>query len=203
MLEERPRDPLAGSTWSAATTVAGFARSSPNEVLMRYARALRRAGGVRLLDLGCGAGRNAVPLAREGWNVLGTDLSWPMLRAAAERVREEGPQGRLRVALAPMDLLPPPTAASMSSWPMASGTWHVRARSSAAPWQKRRGWRSREPGSSSSPSHATRWPRPPDPFRARRTSSRTSRARPNASSPPRSCCRSSARLDSFLIRRFR
>jgi ubiquinone/menaquinone biosynthesis C-methylase UbiE len=100
------KDPLAGSTWSAAATVAGFTRSAPNEVLMRYAHARRREGGARLLDLGCGAGRNAVPLALEGWDVLGTDLSWPMLRAAADRARSEGLQSRLQVVLAPMDAAP-------------------------------------------------------------------------------------------------
>jgi SAM-dependent methyltransferase len=101
-----PKDPLAGSSWSSAATVAGFARSAPNDVLMRYARERRREGGARLLDLGCGAGRNAVPLAREGWHVLGTDLSWPMLRAAADRARTEGLEDRLQVALAPMDGVP-------------------------------------------------------------------------------------------------
>jgi SAM-dependent methyltransferase len=128
MLEERPRDPLAGSTWSAAATVAGFARSSPNEVLMRYAWERRRAGGVRLLDLGCGAGRNAVPLARESWDVLGTDLSWPMLRAAVDRVRAEGLQARLRVALAPMDLVPAPDRSF--DLVVAHGIWNL-ARSGA------------------------------------------------------------------------
>jgi SAM-dependent methyltransferase len=100
-----PKDPLAGSSWSSAATVAGFARSAPNEVLLRYAHE-RRVGGARLLDLGCGAGRNAVPLAREGWQVLGTDLSWPMLCAAAGRTRTEGLERRLQVALAPMDVVP-------------------------------------------------------------------------------------------------
>lgn len=73
---------------------------------MRYAQERRRDGGTRLLDLGCGAGRNAVPLAREGWDVLGTDLSWPMLRAAAERARAEGLERRLQLALAPMGVVP-------------------------------------------------------------------------------------------------
>ena len=58
-------DPLAGSQWSAPGTVAGFAKSAPNAVLMTFAEdERRRAGSAWLLDLGCGAGRNAVPLAR-------------------------------------------------------------------------------------------------------------------------------------------
>ncbi|HEU5196888.1 MAG TPA: hypothetical protein VFW70_19270, partial [Methylomirabilota bacterium] len=72
-------DPLAGSAWSAPGTVAGFKESRPNAVLMRYAEHERLRGpGGRALDLGCSAGRNAVPLARLGWDVIGIDLSWPM-----------------------------------------------------------------------------------------------------------------------------
>jgi SAM-dependent methyltransferase len=108
-VECAPKDPLAGSSWSAASTVAGFARSAPNQVLMGYAqRLLGRIGAGRVLDLGCGAGRNAVPLAGAGWEVLGTDLSWPMLRAAASRASDDAVRGRLALALAPMDTVPAP-----------------------------------------------------------------------------------------------
>ena len=87
--------------------VAGFAQSAPNPVLMRFAAdELLRSPGARLLDLGCGAGRNAVPLAGQGWDVLGIDLSWPMLGAAALRARENEGPGRLHLAFAPMDRIP-------------------------------------------------------------------------------------------------
>lgn len=100
-------DPLEGSTWSAPATVAGFARSAPNLVLMGLAeRELQRLGTARALDLGCGAGRNAVPLAGLGFDVVGTDLSWPMLSAAAERAREDRVEARVRLVLAPMDRIP-------------------------------------------------------------------------------------------------
>ncbi len=100
-------DPLAGSPWSAPATVAGFAQSAPNDALMRFAAdELPRAAGRRLLDLGCGAGRNAIPLARMGYDVLGLDLSWPMLGAAAGRAMDDPGAGRLRLALAPMDNIP-------------------------------------------------------------------------------------------------
>ena len=121
-------DPLAGSSWSTPATVAGFARSAPNEVLMRFARGERRAGASRLLDLGCGAGRNTIPLAREGWQVLGTDLSWPMLRAAAGRVRDEGLGRHVALVLAPMDRVPAP--AGGFDLVVAHGIWNL-ARSAA------------------------------------------------------------------------
>jgi len=45
---------------------------------MRFAEhELRHSESRRVLDLGCGAGRNAIPLARLGWDVLGIDLSIP------------------------------------------------------------------------------------------------------------------------------
>jgi SAM-dependent methyltransferase len=122
-------DPLAGSPWSAAGTVAGFARSAPNAVLMSFAEdALKRSTGARVLDIGCGAGRNAVPLARLGWSVVGTDLSWPMLSAAATRAREEHVDNRFCGILAPMESLP----ARNRSFDLviAHGIWNL-ARSAA------------------------------------------------------------------------
>lgn len=91
------------ATWDAPETVQGFVRSPANHTLLQYAGGLRRTDGpLHVLDIGCGAGRNAVPLARAGFFVKGTDLSWPMLDAAAAR----DAAGRLQLALAPMDALP-------------------------------------------------------------------------------------------------
>ena len=78
--------------------MAGFAQSAPNAVLMAFAEEeLKRSIGGRVIDIGCGAGRNALPLARLGWNVVGTDLSWPMLCAAASRTHEHRLDDRLHV----------------------------------------------------------------------------------------------------------
>ena len=90
-------------TWDLPATVAGFVQSPANLMLLHYAARLRRGEApIRVLDIGCGAGRNAVPLARAGFRVNGTDLSWPMIQAAASR----DAAGCLRLALAPMDALP-------------------------------------------------------------------------------------------------
>src|SRR3569832_170996 len=88
------------SPWSSPETVAGFARSSPNDMLMRYAAHLRASGGMTVVDIGCGAGRNAIPLALQGWNVLGIDLSWPMLEAARARADRDCPSRRTCFAYA-------------------------------------------------------------------------------------------------------
>jgi len=100
-------DPLAGSSWSSPGTVAGFAKSAPNAVLVSFAeQELKRTSGRHALDIGCGAGRNAIPLAKLGWNVLGTDLSWPMLEAAMNRARGETIDNRFHGTLAPMEQIP-------------------------------------------------------------------------------------------------
>jgi SAM-dependent methyltransferase len=117
-------DPLAGSSWSRPSTVAGFATGSPNQTLIAFAGAERsRASGHRLLDIGCGAGRNAVPLAMSGWSVLGVDLSLPMLAAAATRAREEQVADRCRVALGSMDHLP--VASQSCELIVAHGIWNL------------------------------------------------------------------------------
>jgi SAM-dependent methyltransferase len=100
-------DPLAGSPWSMPQTVQGFVRSLPNETLLGYAASLLSGvPGGRLLDIGCGAGRNAVPLAELGWRVVGTDLSWPMIEAGAQRAAASSANRSLSFVLAPMDQLP-------------------------------------------------------------------------------------------------
>ena len=116
-------DPLTGSPWSRQDTVAGFARSAPNPALMQCAAREREAGSKRLLDIGCGAGRNIVPLARLGWSAIGVDLSLPMIAAAATRARDEHLETRLRLALAGMHQLPFP--ARSFDFIIAHGIWNL------------------------------------------------------------------------------
>jgi ubiquinone/menaquinone biosynthesis C-methylase UbiE len=97
--------------WQAPELVERFRTNSPNDVLMRYACELqaRRGGGaepLRALDIGGGAGRNAVPLAQLGFRVVCIDLSVPMLRAAQLKRRQEGTEDAVHLAQSPMAPLP-------------------------------------------------------------------------------------------------
>ncbi|BCS34955.1 hypothetical protein TBR22_A41810 [Luteitalea sp. TBR-22] len=122
-------DPLAGSPWSAPATVQGFVQSPPNATLIDFARReLVRAAQGRALDIGCGAARNALPLADLGWDVLGVDLSRPMVEAARARAAAGARhQGRLDVVLAAMDALP--AGSGRFDLIVAQGIWNL-ARSS-------------------------------------------------------------------------
>jgi SAM-dependent methyltransferase len=110
--------------WSTAQTVSGFAAAAPNPVLLEWvaagAQPLHEAS---VLDVGCGAGRNAVPLAHLGCTVYGTDLSLPMLEAAAARASAEDVTEGVHLAMAAMDRLPFEDAAF--DVVIAHGIWNL------------------------------------------------------------------------------
>jgi SAM-dependent methyltransferase len=93
---------------------------------MKFAQAeLDGRRGVWALDIGCGAARNAVPLAAAGWNVFGLDLSTPMIAAAARRALSERGAGHLHFAVAPMDEIP--AADDSFDLVVAHGIWNLAA----------------------------------------------------------------------------
>lgn len=114
--------------WSSAATVAGFVSSPPNTNLLAFAQAEKARGATRLLDIGCGAARNALPLALAGWRVLALDTSLEMLAAAASRPETKAVPVRLGLTAAAMDELPLPDASA--DLIVAHGIWNL-ARSAA------------------------------------------------------------------------
>jgi len=62
-----------------------------------YVEEARRGGGP-VLELGCGSGRLTIPIARAGIQIVGADLSRPMLQAARAKARAAGVEVDLREA---------------------------------------------------------------------------------------------------------
>lgn len=117
-------DPRPDAPWNNPATVAGFRQSPPNPALIRFAEAERtQRGARRVLDIGCGAGRNAGPLADLGFEVLGVDLSMPMLHGARDLTRRRGE--RLPLVQAAMNSLPLPKRSF--DIVMAHGIWNLAA----------------------------------------------------------------------------
>jgi len=119
---------LCDSPWVRPGTVAGFADSPPNRTLLAFAQSERARGAAAAVDVGCGAARNLIPLAEQGWSIMGVDLSRPMLEAAIERIAAHSLSDRATVALAPMDALP--VASRSVDLIVAHGIWNL-ARSGA------------------------------------------------------------------------
>jgi SAM-dependent methyltransferase len=113
--------------WEDPRTVAGFVAGPPNDQLLAWARERRRSGAVACLDIGCGAARNAGPLAGLGYRVVGTDLAAAMLTAARHRLAQQ-PELSVELVRAPMTRLPFPDRTF--DLVVAHGIWNL-ARSGA------------------------------------------------------------------------
>ena len=66
-----------------------FVQNTANEVEFLLEE-LRLAPGARILDVGCGTGRHAIPLAQRGYAVTGLDLSSEMLARASRASQAAG-----------------------------------------------------------------------------------------------------------------
>jgi 2-polyprenyl-6-hydroxyphenyl methylase/3-demethylubiquinone-9 3-methyltransferase len=80
-------DPLYARTgwWDERCRAFASLRSVASFRLRTLLGWLGSAEGLRVVDLGCGGGLSAVPLALQGARVLGVDLALPALREARKR----------------------------------------------------------------------------------------------------------------------
>ncbi len=70
-------------------------RLPPNPEVMALVPELQAGGVRRVLDAGCGAGRHLVPLAAAGFQVLGVDREWGVLRELHRQLSMAGVGARL------------------------------------------------------------------------------------------------------------
>ncbi|MHC5033561.1 MAG: class I SAM-dependent methyltransferase [Planctomycetota bacterium] len=71
---------------------------------LEFYRDLVRQSGSPVLEVACGTGRVAIPLAREGAEVVGIDLSEPMLDIARAKLAKEPPAVQKRVSFIQADM---------------------------------------------------------------------------------------------------
>jgi len=45
---------------------------------------------LKIIDIGCGTGRHTIELTKRGYNVIGIDLSEPLIKRAREKAQEQG-----------------------------------------------------------------------------------------------------------------
>jgi len=93
--------------WEARYADAPVYGIEPTSVAHRLVAVFRAHGVQRIVEAGCGSGRDALLYAREGFEVTGTEISGNALRWVRERAQAEG----LRISLLRDDLaetrLPP------------------------------------------------------------------------------------------------
>jgi SAM-dependent methyltransferase len=120
--------PRVSPRWEDPRTVAGFTTGTPNANLIAFARrVLERTPRAACLDIGCGAARNALPIAQMGFRVAATDLSQPMLGAARARIAAAGGAA---VDLVHAPMAPLPFGDAEFDLVVAHGIWNL-ARSGA------------------------------------------------------------------------
>ena len=78
---------------------------------VRFWQRLARQTAGPILELGCGTGRVAIPVARSGSRVIGIDRSASMLARARTRVRRAKLQGSVQLVRGDVRFLPFPAAA--------------------------------------------------------------------------------------------
>ncbi len=82
-------------------------RLPPNPEVMALVPELQAGGVRRVLDAGCGAGRHMVPLAAAGFQVLGVDREWGVLKELGRQL-PGGLTGAARLVQADLKSLPVP-----------------------------------------------------------------------------------------------
>lgn len=80
----------AAAFWDARYADASVYGTEPTSVARRLADLFRAHGVRRILEAGCGSGRDALFYAHEGFDVTGTDLSQNGLRWARQRADAKG-----------------------------------------------------------------------------------------------------------------
>jgi len=74
--------------WNHILKRKDYAPEEPSRLVVNLIPALEKKGAKRILDLGCGAGRNTLYLAEKGFEVHGIDVSETALKTTKKRLEK-------------------------------------------------------------------------------------------------------------------
>lgn len=126
---------LASSFWDSAENVERFAAREPDARLTELVGEYPDPSTIRVLDLGCAAGRNAVLLAENGFDVEALDASPAMVARTRQRLAAilGAAEAEKRVRVGRMDDLSPSADATFDLV-VALGLYHCAQ--SRAEWER-------------------------------------------------------------------
>jgi SAM-dependent methyltransferase len=81
--------------WGEIFAQPEMQRLRPNPEFLAALPVIKAAGGRRVLDAGCGAGRHLLPLALEGFEVWGVDRDLAVLEGLQKKLRESETRAHL------------------------------------------------------------------------------------------------------------
>lgn len=81
--------------WDQILREKWYSQEEPEELAVNFAANLQRRRKIRVLDLGCGAGRHLVYMATQGFDTYGVDISKTGLNQTKERLRRRKAESNL------------------------------------------------------------------------------------------------------------
>jgi len=82
--------------WNQILREEWYSQEEPEEVVTDFATFLKKKNKkIRVLDLGCGAGRHQVYMAKQGFEAHGNDISEIGLNITKERLKKQNLEGHL------------------------------------------------------------------------------------------------------------
>ncbi|MEM3788652.1 MAG: class I SAM-dependent methyltransferase, partial [Candidatus Bathyarchaeia archaeon] len=76
--------------WDYILNRAEYAPEEPDELIIGIVKLLRKRKALKVLDLGCGAGRHVVYMAMQSFEAYGADMSKTGLKKTKERLKANG-----------------------------------------------------------------------------------------------------------------